>query len=73
MVNNYKYLGITIDRRLIFGRHVAKTKHKVDYIFYVIKAIAHLKIDVNTMMPITLYMSLIQSVVLYAAPVLLMA
>jgi hypothetical protein len=38
-----------------------------------IKAITNLKIGVNTKMLITLYKHLIQSVILYAAPVLLLA
>jgi len=38
-----------------------------------IKATTNLKIGVNTKMLITLYKSLIQSVLLYAAPVLLLA
>ena len=73
MVNDYRYLGVTIDRRLSFIQHVAVTKRKVNSRFNMIKAITNLKIGVNTKMLITLYKSLIQSVILYAAPVLLLA
>jgi len=73
MVNDYRYLGVTIDRRLSFIQHVADTKRKINYRFKMIKAITNLKIGVNTKMLITLYKHLIQSVILYAAPVLLLA
>ena len=73
MVNDYRHLGVTIDRRLSFIQHVAYTTRKVNSRFNMIKAITNLKIAVNTKMPITLYKSLIQSVILYAAPVLLLA
>jgi len=72
MVNDYRYLGVTIDRRLSFIQHVADTKRKVNSRFNMIKTITNLKIGVNTKMLITLYKSLIQSVTLYAAPVLLL-
>ena len=54
MVKDYKYLGITIDRRLSFIRHVADTKRKVDSRLNMIKAITNLKIGVNTKVLITL-------------------
>ena len=73
MVKDYKYLGITIDRRLIFIRHVADTKRKLDFKFNMIKAITNLKIGVNTKMLITLYKSLVSYILPYAAPVLLLA
>jgi len=71
MVNNYKYLGITIDRRLVFGRHVTETKRKVKSRFNMINVI--IKSVVNTKMFLTLCKSLIQYVMVYAAPVLLLA
>ena len=73
MIKDFKYLGITIDRRLSFIRHVADTKRKVHSRLNMIKAITNLKIGVNTKMLITLYKSVIQSVLLYAVPVLLLA
>ena len=73
MVNDYKYLWITIDRRRSFIRHVEDTKRKVDSRFNMIEAITNLKIHVNSKMLITLYGSLIQFILLYAAPVLLLA
>ena len=73
MVNNYKHLGITIDRRHTFAGHVAETRRKIYSRFNMIMAINNLKIGVNTKMLITLYKSLVQSVLLYAAPVLLLA
>jgi hypothetical protein len=72
-VKEYRYLGVTIDKRLSFIQHVAVTKRKISSRFNMIKAITNLKIGVNTTMLITLYKSLIQSVILYAAPVLLLA
>ena len=73
MGNDYKYFGITIDRRLGFIRHVADTKRKVNSRFNMIKAITILKIGVNTKMLTNLYMSLIQYVLLCAVPVFLLA
>ena len=64
MVNNYRYLGIAIDRRLIFTRHVTDTKRKVDSRFNMIKVITNLKIDFNTKMLITPYRSSIQYVLI---------
>jgi hypothetical protein len=66
MVKYYKYIGFTIDRRLSFIRHVTDAKPKVDSRFHMIKAITNPKIGVNAKMPITLYKSLIQSVLLLA-------
>jgi len=73
MVNDYRYLGVTIDRRFSFIQHIADTKRKVNSRFNMIKVITNLKIGVNTKMLITLYKSFIQSVILYTAPVLLLA
>ena len=66
MVRYYKYIGFTIDRRLSFIRYVTDAKPKVDSRFHMIKAITNPKIGVNAKMPITLYKSLIQSVLLLA-------
>ena len=73
MVSNYTFLGITLDRRHTFVRHVAETIRKVDSRFDMIKAITNQKIGVNTKMVITLFKSLIKSVSIYAAPVILLA
>ena len=73
MVNNYKYLDIIIDSRLTLSRHVEETKHKVHSRFNMIEDFTNLKIGVNTKMNMTLYESLTQYVILYAAPVLLLA
>ena len=48
MVNDYRYLGVAIDRRLSFIQHVAETKCKVNSRFNMIKAITNLKVGVNT-------------------------
>ena len=72
MVNNYKYPGITIDRRLTFTCHVPETKCKVDSRFNMIKTFTHLKIGVNTKMLNTLCKSLIQLVIVYVVPILLL-
>ena len=61
MVKDYKYLGVTIDRRLSFIRHIADTEHKADSRFNMIKAIRNSKIVVNAKMLITLYKSLIRT------------
>ena len=72
MVHNYKYLGINIDSPLTFTRHVAGTKRKVDVRCNIIKAITNMKIGVNIKMFRTIYKSLKQYVILYAAPVILL-
>ena len=72
-VDHYRYLGVYIDTRLNFNRHIKEVKRKIDSRFNIIKIITNMKIGLNTPMLITLYNSLIQSVFLYAAPVLLLA
>ena len=72
-VKYYKYLGVTIDAHLSFTKHIADTKHKIYSRLNMIKIISDLKIGLNTKMLVTLYKALIQSIILYGAPVLLLA
>ena len=68
MVTNYKYLSINIDSWLTLAHHITETKRKVDSRFNMVMAILNLNMGVNTRMLITLYNSLIQCIILYAAP-----
>jgi len=72
-IKHYKYLGVTIDARLSFTKYLADTKHKIYSRLNMIKIISTIKIGLNTKMLVTLYKALIQSIILYAASVLLLA
>ena len=72
-VKPYKYLGVAIDARLSFTKHLADTKHKIYSRLNMLNIISNFKIGLNTKMLVTLYKALIQSILLYAAPVLLLA
>lgn len=72
-VKMYKYLGVVIDPRLSFIKHADEVKRKVYVRLNMIKIISNIKLGITTKMLINLYKALIQSVLLYAAPILLMA
>ena len=72
-VSHYRYLGVIIDNRLNFIKQALQTKQKIYSRLNMIKLISGVKVGIKTKNLITLYKSLIQSILLYAAPIYLLA
>jgi ribonuclease HI len=73
IVKQYKYLGVIIDNRLNFNTHALQTKQKIYSRLNIIKIISNVKAGMNTKNLINLYKALIQSILLYAAPIYLLS
>ena len=73
IVKQYKYLGVIIDNHLNFNKHALQTKQKIYSRLNIIKIISNVKAGINTKNLINLYKALIQSILLYAAPIYLLA
>ena len=72
-VTHYKYLGVVIDRQLSFDRHVTHLRAKVISRINIMRILGGILHGLSTSMLLVLYKSLVESVLLYGAPALLMA
>jgi hypothetical protein len=68
-----KYLGIIIDSKLNFAAHAKYIRSKITANFNLLKIISNLKLGLSTNMLLTLYKALIQSIITYGAPALILA
>lgn len=67
LVDKIKLLGLTIDRKLTFNTHVAKTCQKATDIYRQLSRAARVSWGLNSEIVKTIYVAVIEPIVLYAA------
>ena len=66
LVNGFKYLGLTIDNKLNFNKHVIATHKREHHRLYVIHKLKSLSVDPQLLL--LLYKSIIQPSLMYCSP-----
>ena len=66
LVNSFKYLGLTIDNKLNFNKHVITTHKRAHHRLYVIRKLKSLSVAPHLLL--LLYKSIIQPILMYRSP-----